>query len=83
MNLFEQNADNPAQAIEEEISAAIGCIEELTVQLADIEEKLGEARNKTERLKDDLQNPLAKCSAAARTPNNGWPYYKKRRRLRG
>ena len=58
MELIEQSADNPAQIIEEEIAAAIGHIKELTVQLADIDEKLGEARNKTERLKDDLQKAL-------------------------
>jgi chromosome segregation ATPase len=59
VNLSEQSADNPAHPIEKEIAAATGRIEELTVQLADIEEKLGEARNKTERLKDDLQKALA------------------------
>ena len=43
MNLFEQSADNPVQAIQAEIAALNGRIEELTARLADIEQKLGEA----------------------------------------
>jgi TolA-binding protein len=41
VNLFEQSADNQVQAIQDEIAALSGRIEELTARLADIEQKLG------------------------------------------
>jgi len=71
VNLSEQSAANPAHPIEEEIAAATGRIEELTTQLADIEQKLGEAHNKSERFKDDLQKALAKVQPS-RTVDEQW-----------
>ena len=49
MKFFQQIVNDPAQAIKDEIAAATGHIDELTAQLADIEQKLGEAHNKTKR----------------------------------